>query len=57
MTRNESKEGRSIKNPVLAVIAAALLAASLAGCATTGDFGGSASAEMPVDHGTGGGDQ
>jgi hypothetical protein len=57
MTRNESKEGRSIKNPVLAVNAAALLAASLAGCATTGDFGGSASAEMPVDLGTGGGDQ
>jgi type IV pilus biogenesis protein CpaD/CtpE len=57
MTRNESKEGRSNKSPVLAVIAAALLAASLAGCATTGDFDGSASAEMPVDHGTGGGDQ
>jgi hypothetical protein len=56
MTRNESKEGRSIKSSALAVIAAALLASALAGCATTGDFDGSAMAEMPVDHGTGGGD-
>jgi hypothetical protein len=57
MTRNGSKEGRSIKNSALAVFAAALFAASLAGCATTGDFDGSTIAEMPVDHGTGGGDQ
>ncbi len=45
MTRNENKEGRSIKT------------SALAGCATTVDFAGSASGEMPVDHGTGGGDQ
>lgn len=57
MTRNESKEGHSIKTSALAAIAAALLASALAGCATTGDFDGSAIAEMPVDHGTGGGDQ
>lgn len=57
MTRNESNEGRSIKTSALAAIAAALLASALAGCATTGDFDGSAIAEMPVDHGTGGGDQ
>ena len=57
MNRNESKEGRSIKTSALAAIAAALLASALAGCATTGDFDGSASAEMPIDHGTGGGDQ
>ncbi len=56
MTRNESKEGRSTKSSALAVIAAALLASALAGCATTGDFDGSAMAEMPIDHGTGGGD-
>jgi hypothetical protein len=57
MNRNESKEGRSIKTSALAAIAAALLASALAGCATTGDFDGAASAEMPIDHGTGGGDQ
>jgi hypothetical protein len=56
MNRNESREGRSIKSSALAVIAAALLASALAGCATTGDFDGSASVEMPIDHGTGGGD-
>ena len=57
MTSNESKEGRSIKTSALAAIAAALLASALVGCATTGSFDGSASAEMPIDHGTGGGDQ
>jgi len=56
MNRNESREGRSMKTSALAVIAAALLASALAGCATTGDFDGSANAEMPIDHGTGGGD-
>ena len=56
MNRNESREGRSIKTSALAIIAAALLASALAGCATTGDFNESASVEMPIDHGTGGGD-
>jgi hypothetical protein len=50
MKRNESNEsGRSTKAPVLSLIAAALLAAALSGCATTSttDDGNLAGVETP----------
>lgn len=56
MKRNETENNRSSsKAPRYAALAAALLAAALAGCATTSPIGDDnlAHYEMPIDRGTG----
>lgn len=55
MKRNETENNRSSKAPRYAALAAALLAAALAGCATTSSIGDDnlAHYEIPTDRGTG----
>ena len=56
MKRNETENNRSTsKAPRYAALAAALLAAALAGCATTSSLDSEhlARYEMPIDGGTG----
>jgi hypothetical protein len=55
MKRNETENNRPTKAPRYAALAAALLAAALAGCATTSSIGDDhlANYEMPIDGGTG----